>query len=95
MHLQPDADGPSLREWFASLGLRVGRAAAFDTRIDAPAMLTGRASKAIARQLQRHGYLLAAEPESFLVSKQNQLRPGELSRARVWAERLVAVLLSG
>ena len=48
--VEPDAAGPGVREWLASLPTTPPggvRAAAFDTRIDAPAILTGRASKAI------------------------------------------------
>jgi hypothetical protein len=63
-------------------------AAAFDTRLDAPAMFTGRASKAIARLLRRHGATMAAEPESFVVTKDNRLRAGEEDRARAWGRQL-------
>jgi hypothetical protein len=90
--LEPDAIDVGLREWFESLGRRSGRAAAFDTRIDAPPMLTGRASKAIARRLQRLGYELAARPESFLVTKRNTLVAGEVERAQAWGARLASTL---
>ena len=43
LNLEPDAAGPGLREWFASLGPYLVKAAAFDTRMHAPAVLTGRA----------------------------------------------------
>jgi hypothetical protein len=49
LNLEPDAAGPGLREWFASLGHYPVKAAAFDTRMNAPAALTGRASKGVAR----------------------------------------------
>jgi hypothetical protein len=42
-----------------------GRATAFDTRIDAPVALTGRASKGITRMLRHHGFTVVADPESF------------------------------
>jgi hypothetical protein len=42
--VEPGALGPGLRDWFSSLGQYPVKAAAFDTRIDAPAALTGRAS---------------------------------------------------
>src|SRR6478609_4859116 len=45
LHLDPDAEGVGLRDWFATLGSVSASAAAFDTRVDAPAMITGRASK--------------------------------------------------
>ncbi len=43
--VEPDALGPGLREWFGSLGRYPVKAAAFDTRMLGPAVLTGRASK--------------------------------------------------
>jgi hypothetical protein len=47
-------------------------------------VITGRASRAIARLLKRHGYRLAAAPESFLVSWETTLLDGEADRARRW-----------
>ena len=89
--LEPDAAGTGLREWFSSVGRLETRAAAFDTRVDAPVMLTGRASKGIARQLEHSGARLACKPESFLV-KANHLEPDEERRAREWGDRLGRVL---
>jgi len=86
--MDPGAKGPGLRDWFEGLGRVDTAAAAFDTRLDAPAMFTGRASKAIARLLRRHGAAMAAEPESFLVTKANRLRAGEEDRALEWGRRL-------
>ena len=87
--LDPDAEGPGLRDWFDNLLPTSGqRAAAFDTRFDASPVLTGRASKGIARRLHKHKYELVAEPESFLVDKQDHLLDGEAERARGWAEQL-------
>ncbi len=62
--------------------------AAFDTRIDASPILTGRASRGIAHRLTRVGYDLVADPESFLVDKQSHLLPGEAERATQWATQL-------
>jgi Flavodoxin domain len=92
--LEPDADGSGLREWFASVGQHPASAAAFDTRIDAPAALTGRASKVIAKQLRRHGCTLLADPESFLVTKHNVLVDGEEARAKEWGAKLADNLQS-
>ena len=91
--LEPDALKAGLREWLDSLGKsRVhGMAAAFDTRIDAAAALTGRASKSVGKALRHHGYDLIAEPESFLVTKQDHLLPQERERAASWGARLAAV----
>jgi hypothetical protein len=66
--------------------------AAFDTRVHGPAALTGRASKAVARLLRRHGFDVVAEPESFLVTKQDRLEPQETARAREWGTKLAASL---
>ena len=68
-------------------------AAAFDTRAGAaPAMLTGRASKGIARGLHRRGFEQVVQPESFLVDKENHLEPGEEQRAEGWGARLAATV---
>ena len=93
LELDPDAEGPGLRDWLGDLTKRDGaRAAAFDTRIDAPAALTGRASKGIARRLRKHGFELVADPESFLVDKQNHLLDGEQDRAQAWGASVAALV---
>ena len=92
--LEASATGPGVREWLARVGDGEGvAAAAFDTRIDAPAALTGRASKGIAKQLRRAGFDLEVEPESFLVDKHNHLLEGEEERARAWGAALAAATL--
>ena len=85
-------EGPGLRDWFGSLGHLSAHAAAFDTRVDGPAAFTGRASKGIARLLGEHGLTLLAPAESFLVTKDNRLRPGEEDRAREWGKSLAAAM---
>lgn len=91
--LDPDAEGPGLRDWFDNLlpGSR-HRAAAFDTRMDASPVLTGRASKGVARRLRKHDFELVVEPESFLVDKHDHLLDGEAERARSWGQQLAAQL---
>jgi len=86
--LDEDEEGDGLREWFDSLERIATNAAAFDTRIEMSAAITGRASKGIARRLRRHGANLISEPESFFVTKDNQLEPDEERRARDWGARL-------
>jgi hypothetical protein len=94
LDLDPDAEGPGLRDWFNDLEKRPGTAAAaFDTRVDAPAAFTGRASKGIGRRLHRHRFELVTAPESFLVDKQNHLIEGEAERARRWGESLAAIVV--
>jgi len=90
--VEPDALGPGLREWFGWLGRHPVRGAAFDTRMHGSAALTGRAAKGIARHLREHGFDLAAEPESFLVTKQDRLEPHEQDRAREWGTTLAAAV---
>jgi flavodoxin-like protein len=91
--LEPGADtGPGVREWLASIGHVEVRAAAFDTRLKAPAALTGRASRAINRGLRRCGLRVVAGPESFLVDKKSHLLPGETERARAWGARLATMV---
>lgn len=94
LDLEPDAEGPGLREWFDALPRGTGRAAAFDTRVDASPLLTGRASKGIAKRLTRHGFDLTSPPESFLVDKENHLIDGEARRAAEWGRRLAAASLT-
>ena len=88
--VEPDARGPGLHERFGSLGDYPVKGAAFDTRVHGPAALTGRASKGVTRLLRKHGFDVVAEPESFLVTKQDQLEPHEQDRARDWAAKLAA-----
>jgi hypothetical protein len=88
--LDPDAEGAGLRDWFAALPKLDAAAAAFDTRIDMPAVLTGRASKGISRQLRQHGLKLVTEPESFLVTKESHLEPNEVNRAQEWGTQLAS-----
>ncbi|HEX5096688.1 MAG TPA: flavodoxin family protein [Acidimicrobiia bacterium] len=87
--LDEHAPGEGLRQWLAALeGDAIAEAAAFDTRIDASPMLTGRASRGIAKRLHRAGYRMIADPESFLVDSHSRLLPGEVNRARAWGESL-------
>jgi Flavodoxin len=90
LKLEPDALGPGLRDWFGTLGHYPVKAAAFDTRMHGPAALTGRASKGVARLLREHGFDMVTEPESFLVTKQDQLDPEETTRARDWGTNLAS-----
>ena len=88
LSVDPAAKGPGLRDWFQGIGHRDAPAAAFDTRIEGPAVLTGQACKGIARRLHGRGFRLAVEPESFLVDKTNHLVAGEDERATRWGAAL-------
>jgi hypothetical protein len=92
LEMDLSANGPGVRDWLSSLDTVELYAAAFDTRMTGPEWVTGRASKKIAKRMHFTGCTLVAEPESFLVTKQNELEPGELERARRWGEQLAAAV---
>jgi flavodoxin-like protein len=92
LSLDPDAEGPGLRDWFDTLGDIAENAAAFDTRIQGPAALTGRASKGIAKRLRDRGCTLVVEPESFLVTKESHLLDDEVTHAREWGAHVAAAM---
>ncbi|MFC3961585.1 flavodoxin domain-containing protein [Nocardia jiangsuensis] len=76
-----------VREWLAAAApVPAGtRAAAFGTRADKPAWLTGSAARAIDKRLRRLGFTLAAAPADFRVA--DTVGPaiaGELARAYDW-----------
>lgn len=91
--VDPAASGPGVREWLADMERLPIAGAAFDTRAGvAPAVLTGRASKGIAKLLRQHGLAQAVEPESFVVDKDNHLKAGEEERAEGWGANLAAAV---
>lgn len=93
LHIDEHLGAVGIRNIAGDLGAGSGRpAAAFDTRLQAPPMFTGRASKPIARHLRSAGYRLVADPESFLVGKDNQLADGELDHAASWGRALAAAV---
>ena len=82
-----------LRDWFDELADCAGKsAAAFDTRYDGPALLTGRASHGIANRLRHHHFHLLTEPESFIVGKDNHLVEGAKDSAKAGGESLVRLM---
>jgi hypothetical protein len=95
-HPAADLAGPPLRDWLDGLtGVGRGAAAAFDTRVDKPRVLTGSAARGAASRLRTHGYAPVAS-ESFLVSgTAGPLLPGELDRASAWGRSLAVTRLSG
>ncbi|MFB3739145.1 MAG: flavodoxin domain-containing protein [Candidatus Velamenicoccus archaeovorus] len=80
---------PGLPDWLDRLPRGTGQlAAAFDTRIDKPAILTGSAAKHIAKRLRAHGYRALGDPESFFVTMRNELAEGETGHAATWGASL-------
>jgi hypothetical protein len=91
LSLDPNATGPGLRDLLKRLGSGPALAAAFDTRLEGVPTATGQASRRIARLLERHGRMIIAAPESFLVTPQNTLADGEAARARRWGQALALI----
>lgn len=84
---------PGIRTWLGDLPEgRQGSAAAFDTRLHGAKALTGSAAKGIGHEIQRRGYRLVIDPESFIVTKDNTLVDGELERAEAWGSHIAEVL---
>lgn len=82
--LEPDATGAGIREWIEAMQPGSGAFAAFDTRTDIPRILSGAASARIDRELRKRGMHAIVPPESFTVSRENRLDPGERERAHQW-----------
>lgn len=87
--LEPDAEGPGLRDWFdGSKGQRWSSGAAFDTRL--PSALAAVRAHGIARRSRRHGYQLVSDPQGFILDDAyGPVRPAEIKRAKEWGAQLV------
>ncbi len=82
---------PPVRAFFDRLpavALQGMDAAAFDTRLDWPRVVSGSAASAIGWRLRDAGARLVIPPESFRVTQKPSLLPGELERAPIWARGL-------
>ena len=89
-------DGPlvspagGLREWLEAVEVLPSShaAAAFDTRIEKP-RLPGSAARGAEKRLRRLGFRVVAAAESFyVIGTKGPLMPGEVERARRWAEQV-------
>jgi hypothetical protein len=91
-HVEPGADSDlGLRQWLKGLPQREGApAAAFDTRGDAKAALTGSAARGIARRLRHHGYTVIDSASYLVEDSEGPLQEGELGHAQAWARTLVS-----
>jgi hypothetical protein len=86
-----DAGEPGIgaRGWVDQLPACRARLAVFDTRAHKPQLLVGSAAHGLARRVQRRGYQLAGEPQSFFVQgTPGPLEEGELERAWEWGRTL-------
>ncbi len=82
--------GVGIREWLEGLErpVRTVEAMTFDTRINRP-RVPGSAARAASRRLQKRGFHVVAQPQTFWVEGvEGPLCAGELDRARSWGERL-------
>jgi flavodoxin len=86
--LEPDAEGPGVRDWFDGLpkATKNSKAAAFDTRADQ--RFAGGAAHGIARRLARHGYDVVADEGFIIEGTEGPLREGERARAKAWGAAL-------
>jgi hypothetical protein len=82
--IEPGAEGPGVRDWFADLpkAAEGSRAAAFDTR--GAARMAGGAAHGIARRLRHHGYDLAWRSRS---APPHGLRTASTSGSLRWWRR--------
>lgn len=74
--------------------LRGTAAAAFDTRLAWPRLLSGSAAADIEKRLHAAGAIAVGAPGSFIVSTKPELEPGEIARAEAWAAAIVDVVES-
>lgn len=82
--------GIGARGWLEQLPLCGGpRVAVFDTRAHKPELFVGSAAHKMATRLQRRGYKLAIEPQSFFIEgTPGPLEKGELEHAVEWGKAL-------
>jgi flavodoxin-like protein len=80
----------SLRGWLDRLPPGAARAAAFDTRFDKPAWMTGSAAKKIAVRLSRRGYPIVGSQSFLVAGMDGPLVEGERERAVAWGRYLAA-----
>lgn len=93
LHLDELANAPGLREWFDRIDRYDGKAAAaFDSRVDMPTLVTGHASHGIARRLKKHKFTVVVDPHSFLVDKEYKLLPDQVPAAQLWGRQLATHL---
>jgi len=84
---------PEMRAYLDSLSVGTVRdrpVAAFDTRLAWPRILSGSAADNISSKLARLGAQVIDPAGSFIVSAAPELQPGEIERAREWAESVAA-----
>src|SRR5262249_42062277 len=87
--------GIGARGWIDRLPAGGARLAVSAPRAHKPQLLVGSAAHGLARRVQRRGYRLAAEPQSFFVQgTPGPLEEGELDRAWEWGRTLANGVMS-
>jgi hypothetical protein len=88
--------GIGARGWLEQLPLCGGpRVAVFDTRAHKPELFVGSAAHKMAKRLQRRGYKLAIEPQSFFIEgTPGPLEKGELEHAVEWGKALANEMMA-
>jgi hypothetical protein len=87
--VESGATGPGVRNWLHGLDRVEGAlAASFDTRAEGHRLLTGGASRGIARRLRHHGYDVVGIASFVVNGAEGPLAEGELERARKWGAEL-------
>ena len=85
-----DVSHPSMRAWMSGIPQAEGSCASFETRIW---WSPGSAAKAIAKELEAHGYRSVAKPGRFMVTgRYGPLKDGEVERARAWGAELARAI---
>ncbi len=88
--------GPGMREWLAEVHAGSGvKAAAFDTRSNGPALLTGSAAKGAASMLRRAGVGRLEQPRSFVLDGvtgplTDRVPVEQIEAARAWGVALAS-----
>lgn len=93
LHLEAEVLRPGIREWLGALQVAPRSWAAFATRADLPAILSGNGAATIERRMRHLGVAPVRDGECFLVSKESHLLDGELARAREWGAELGQAVL--
>jgi hypothetical protein len=93
----PDLSHPAMRTWLAGLAHGNGRAAAFDTRVQAwygrgaaPLILRGLEHARYRRLTETRGFYVTGHP--IVPTASGVLRPGEVDRAREWGAQLARMM---
>ena len=87
LDLEREADAAGVREWIERQPEERRPYAAFDTRVDMARLLTGAASRRIAKSLSKKGWRSVLPPESFLVDHDNRLLSGKRNERASGARR--------